>query len=247
MQVTSFSSEVAQRLGFYVYAYVDPRNGEIFYIGKGKGDRAFYHLDDCGETRKVVLIREIKAAGSTPQIHILVHGLTEKEALRIEAVCIDTIGFSKLTNLVSGHSSVWGGRRSVESVVDEFTAEAVEIQEPSIGITVNQTYFYGMSEEELYEATRGVWVVAERRASCNIALSIYQGVIKEVYTIQSWHPAGTTQYQHRQFNLEDLEGRWEFTGQIAPLHLRDKYIGKRIFVDGQLFKSSQNPIRYFNC
>lgn len=167
--------------------------------------------------------------------------------MKIEAVCIDTIGFSKLTNLVSGHSSGWGGRRSVERVIDEFTAEAVEIQEPAIGITVNQSYFYGMSVEELYEATRGIWVAGERRASCTIALAIYQGVVKEVYAIHSWHPAGTTQYQHRQLDSEELEGRCEFTGQVAPNHLRDKYIDKRILVDGQIFKSSQNPIRYFNC
>ncbi len=29
---------MAERLGHYVYVLTDPRNDEIFYIGKGKGD-----------------------------------------------------------------------------------------------------------------------------------------------------------------------------------------------------------------
>lgn len=27
---------------FYVYIHVKPHNGEIFYVGKGKGKRAYY-------------------------------------------------------------------------------------------------------------------------------------------------------------------------------------------------------------
>lgn len=29
---------------YFVYALVDPRDGSIFYIGKGKGDRPRQHL-----------------------------------------------------------------------------------------------------------------------------------------------------------------------------------------------------------
>ena len=37
----SFPRGVAERLNWYVYRLTDPRNGETFYIGKGKGDRIF--------------------------------------------------------------------------------------------------------------------------------------------------------------------------------------------------------------
>ena len=31
---------------FYVYVYIDPRNFEEFYYGKGKGNRKVAHLSD---------------------------------------------------------------------------------------------------------------------------------------------------------------------------------------------------------
>jgi hypothetical protein len=41
--VDRFSALAKERLGWYVYLLRDPRTGEIFYIGKGRGDRAFQH------------------------------------------------------------------------------------------------------------------------------------------------------------------------------------------------------------
>ena len=39
-----FSDAVSQKLGNYVYRLIDPRNGEAFYVGKGKGNRVFAHV-----------------------------------------------------------------------------------------------------------------------------------------------------------------------------------------------------------
>jgi uncharacterized protein len=41
MQINKFSSEIIRKLKNYVYIYTDPENNEIFYVGKGKGDRVF--------------------------------------------------------------------------------------------------------------------------------------------------------------------------------------------------------------
>lgn len=38
-----FSTEVVKQLEFYVYRLIDLRNGETFYVGKGKGNRIFEH------------------------------------------------------------------------------------------------------------------------------------------------------------------------------------------------------------
>ena len=42
-QRLEFLPGVAAKLGWYVYALGDPRHGNVFYIGKGKGNRAYQH------------------------------------------------------------------------------------------------------------------------------------------------------------------------------------------------------------
>ena len=41
----SFPKEIFPKLKYYVYRLIDPRNGETFYVGKGKGDRVFAHAN----------------------------------------------------------------------------------------------------------------------------------------------------------------------------------------------------------
>ena len=40
----SLKPGMAEKLGYYVYLYVDPRDGKVFCIGKGKGERCLDHL-----------------------------------------------------------------------------------------------------------------------------------------------------------------------------------------------------------
>jgi len=42
--VRTIPNDVAERLGWYVYRLIDPRNGETFYVGKGRGNRIFQHV-----------------------------------------------------------------------------------------------------------------------------------------------------------------------------------------------------------
>ena len=43
----SFTPEVIEKLNYYVYRLIDPRNGQTFYIGKGKGNRVFAHVNEA--------------------------------------------------------------------------------------------------------------------------------------------------------------------------------------------------------
>ena len=43
MERANFPPGVADQLKWYVYRLIDPRNGETFYVGKGRGDRIFQH------------------------------------------------------------------------------------------------------------------------------------------------------------------------------------------------------------
>ena len=43
--ITEFSSEVIEKLKYYVYRLVDPKNGQTFYVGKGCRNRVFAHAN----------------------------------------------------------------------------------------------------------------------------------------------------------------------------------------------------------
>ena len=51
---------------YYVYVYIDPRNFEEFYFGKGKGSRKDAHLFDDSDTEKARRIRVIRRVGLNP-------------------------------------------------------------------------------------------------------------------------------------------------------------------------------------
>jgi hypothetical protein len=87
---------------YYVYVYIDPRNYEEFYYGKGKGNRKDAHLTDDSDSDKAKRIGEIKKAGLKPIIRVIVKDLTEKEAFLIEKTLIWKLG-KTLTNKSTGH------------------------------------------------------------------------------------------------------------------------------------------------
>lgn len=236
MQITE---DIARILKSYVYLYTDPRNGEVFYIGKGVGNRLFSHLDDKSDTEKVARIADIQRSGTQPQIDILRYGLTDSEASLVEAAAIDLIGLSKLTNRISGHHEHSYGRISANELIMMLSAKPVQVRHKAILITINKLYRSNMTPLELLEATRGVWVISSRRYKAEYAMAVYQGIVREVYYIKKWHPAGTLDYQTRPLSDVQKEERWEFDGEVA-YDIRDEYVG--YFVG----KGGQNPIRYVN-
>jgi len=82
-----FSQAVIDRIGYYVYLLTDPRNGQLFYVGKGNGNRVFAHVSEAihnpRETDKIERIRRIRRSGREVRYDILRHGLTEKEAFEV--------------------------------------------------------------------------------------------------------------------------------------------------------------------
>src|SRR6266567_6509646 len=102
-KVVNFTSDMDHTLQSYVYVYTDPRNGEAFYVGRGRGNRAFSHLDEEGETNKIARIAAIRNSGAQPRIDILRYGMTNEESSLVEAAVIDLIGLSRLTNAIRGN------------------------------------------------------------------------------------------------------------------------------------------------
>jgi uncharacterized protein len=88
---------------FYVYVYIDPRNLEPFYYGKGRGSRQFSHLLDTADCEKTTKINEIRKEGLEPIIRVVAKGLTEEQALLVEKTLIwHSRG---LANIATGHFS----------------------------------------------------------------------------------------------------------------------------------------------
>ena len=89
---------------YYVYVYIDPRNFEEFYYGKGKGARKFSHLKDGSDSDKVKRLNAIKEAGLSPIIRVIATDVTQDQALLIEKTLIWKLG-KTLTNRSQGHFS----------------------------------------------------------------------------------------------------------------------------------------------
>jgi hypothetical protein len=248
-----FAPGVVEAIGFYVYLLIDPSDRSIFYIGKGTGNRCFQH---CGAARmatadqidgfpKLARIRAIEARHEQVGIDILRHGMSEETAFAVEQAAIDLIGSTKLTNLVAGHGAAALGRMSVADINAIYGATPVHIdpEHRCILIRINQLYRRGLDDAELYEATRQWWHVG--RWARNLAgpdspewaMAVYRGVVRAVYKIESWEPAG------QQDIAQDPKrvGRWRFVGT------RDKVLEKR-YVNGSvtayMSAAAQNPITY---
>jgi len=91
-------------MNYYVYVYIDPRNYEEFYYGKGKGSRKLAHLSDTSDSEKSRRIKAIHAAGLKPIIRVIARNLSEQEALLVERTLLWKLG-KQLTNIASGHFS----------------------------------------------------------------------------------------------------------------------------------------------
>jgi hypothetical protein len=238
-----FPPEITEALDGYGYIYTDPFDNKPFYVGKGRGNRVFAHLEDRSETRKVQKIREIVEQGGKPQIEILRYGLSDQQAALVEAAVIDQIGISNLTNSVRGLHSNSFGRVSIEELLITKSAKPAQITYKVILIRINRLYRSGMSAEELYEATRGIWKVGKQCEKAEIALAVFRGIVREVYEIDQCFPAGTLSYKTRTKEDVTRPGRWEFAGRVAD-DVREMYLHKS--VRHILGDKSQNPIRYVN-
>ncbi|HEX3825651.1 MAG TPA: GIY-YIG nuclease family protein [Sporichthyaceae bacterium] len=152
-----FSPIVAERVGWYVYALRDPRDGRVFYIGKGVGNRVFQHAlaetttddDSKGLSTKLETIRGIRASGAPVDAYILRHGIaTERQAYDIEAALMDLLRLLdpdvdnllfKVTNAVLGWEHATKGLAHVDVITSLYDAPAApEITEAVVSCSASR-------------------------------------------------------------------------------------------------------------
>lgn len=236
----TFSPEVASELGVYVYRLIDPRNGETFYVGKGKGDRVFAHCraaiesDKQDPSNKLRRIREINAAGFEVAHVIHRHGMNDAVAFEVEAALMDA--YPGLTNVAGGFHSSERGAMHAKEIIERYKAKEADFTHRVLLINVNRTAV----EDSLYEATRYAWKVNPKKAARAEAVAAVQsGVIIGLFVADEWLPAKTEHFPGR----EPVPGRYGFIGSEAPEVLKRRYLRTRIPSRFRK-RGASNPIKY---
>lgn len=97
----------------------------------------------------------------------------------------------------------------------------MNIEHPSLLFRIAKRFRTDMNPNELYEATRGVWVLGPRREEARYA----------------------TPYETRRVAEEaDLTNRWEFEGEVADIGVRERYRG--MDVSTMFARGAANPATY---
>lgn len=258
-----FSEKALSSLnGYYVYALIDPRTEQVFYIGKGFENRVFAHEIESGknaksEKEKLKRIREIEKAGFEVKRVLINWGMTETEAFASEASLINLMQIlskDSLTNLVAGHHI------HEALTVEEFEilhgAEQLrleDIRHNIMIIKINKLYRRDMNAKELYDAVRGHWRASMstiHRKNITYVFGVYNQLIVAVYKPDAWH------YVHEMVDIPRAEAWDEETFNSVKNRIYfvcDDY--ENLDSEGQFYlhksiaelrvnQSAQNPITY---
>lgn len=253
----TFTDEVCRKLGYYVYRLIDPRNGKTFYVGKGKGNRVFQHVkaaenkdalqeiigqeasrkdedafEDTRASLKIETIRAIQSAGLEVLHVIHRHGLSEDEALLVEAALIDA--YPGLANAQGGKDCGDYGCRNVEEINFLYAVKEAEFNDGDRLLLIKITDESIEIGGNIYEAVRKSWVLAPTRANrADYVLAVKSGIIVGIFLLDE-----------NKWQREEDSNRYYFEG----IEIRNDAVARRLLnrriPDRYRKKGAANPIRY---
>jgi hypothetical protein len=262
MSYQKFDDIAAKKIGFYVYALRDPRDGVVFYVGKGVKNRWHEHILNANsknddQSLKLERIRNIEQSGNDVDAFIIRSGIqTEKAAYDVEAAVIhayrllEKSGNSQgveLTNIAEVHHPE-KGLANVRVAQTLFNApQAPMIDFPCALFRIPRLWYPDMPAEELKEATSGWWAkqnVKNGKKSARFAFSVSRGIIRGVFTIEEslWR-----ERREPDRNWEHDLGkspRWGFPDCVVAPQM-DHFLNTSV---KHLFKPGEaSAVKFLNC
>lgn len=236
-----FPNEISEKLGYYVYRLIDPRNGETFYVGKGKDNRVFKHIaeeiktNDEGINEKMQRIREIRLSGFKVGHVIHRHGMDELTAFEVEAALIDA--YPGISNLSGGRYSDERGVMHSGQIIERYQASETTFKHKVIMITINNS---ATANNSVYDAVRYAWKLNPDKAKeAELVLAVMQGLVIGVFVPTKWLAATEENF----FGRPNRPGRWGFVGLEADEETLKHYMRTRI-PENIRKKGAANPVLY---
>jgi uncharacterized protein len=247
---TSFPPGVAAKLAAYVYLLVDARTGRPFFVGRGRGDRCFRHVEaartpppsDVRASKPpkahrfaaVERIREAESDGRPVRIDILRHGLSREQADLVVASVDDALDLG----LAPGP----GPQRAPAVELGDALARRARIKHshPLVLLRVG-----GHGADAGYESARHGWRIGRRWVDLDSprsprwAVLVAGELVEAVYRIEGWEespPSGPPASRAAE--------RFSFTGG-RDAELESRYVGRS--VAAYLGTGPPGPVTYVWC
>lgn len=252
-----FPEEVCQKIGNYVYRLIDPRNGETFYVGKGRNNRVFDHaagvpdvVKDSNQRlgAKLDRIRAIKNAGLSVLHVIHRHEISDHAVSEVEAATIDA--YPGLTNIQGGHASSDRGPMNHMELIDKYGLPEFPVDPRHKLMMININKLDDRSDREaIYNQVRYCWPIKKTRAEkADYVLAVVRGVVVGAFRPDRWMQAIPENFP----DIPNADGseshRIGFVGGEAPEEIWSLYVGQRgKRVTDPKLRHVRFPVRFWKC